>query len=121
VISNTCGASFAGRWTAAATSWSSPSPISEVQPIVPALTQVTQSVLAAASGTYRYPWQNLFDLRFSKIIRSGGVKIEPTADLFNVFNSSAVTSQVNTIGPSLLRPSGITFARMLRLGVHGTF
>jgi hypothetical protein len=38
-----------------------------------------------------------------------------------VFNSSAVTSQVNTIGPSLLRPSGITFARMLRLGVHGTF
>jgi hypothetical protein len=87
------------------------------QAIVPGLTQVTQSVTVVPPGTYRYPWQNLLDLRFSKIIRIGErVQLEPTADLFNVFNCSAVTSAVTTVGPSLLRPSNIDFGRMVRLG-----
>ncbi len=87
------------------------------QAIVPGLTQVTQAVLVAPPGAYRYPWQNLLDLRFSKIFHIGErVQIEPIADLFNVFNCSAVTSAVTTIGPSLLRPSGIDFGRLLRLG-----
>lgn len=38
-------------------------------------------------------------------------------DLFNVFNSSAVT----TIGPSLLKPSQIDMGRLLRLGGRVTF
>ncbi len=87
------------------------------QAIVPGLTQVTQAVLAAPPGAYRYPWQNLLDLRVSKIFRiRDRVQIEPIADIFNVFNCSAVTSAVTTVGPSLLRPSNIDFGRMLRLG-----
>jgi hypothetical protein len=89
--------------------------------IVPGLTQVTQTVQAAANGDYRYPWQNLVDLRFVKIIRAGSVRIEPTADLFNVFNSSAVVAANTTIGPALGKPSAIVMGRLLRLGAHITF
>jgi hypothetical protein len=88
---------------------------------VPTLTQVTQAVRVAAPGDYRLPQQNLFDLRLSKTIRSGTVQFEPTADLFNVFNSNAVTSRVTTLGTSLLRPSNINNARVLRLGLHVKF
>jgi hypothetical protein len=89
--------------------------------IVPGLTQVTQAVRVAASGDFRLPPQNLFDLRVAKTIRSGNLEIEPTADLFNVFNSNAVTSRVTTLGSSLLRPSNINNARVLRLGLHVKF
>ncbi|WP_162538467.1 TonB-dependent receptor [Granulicella sp. WH15] len=90
--------------------------------IVPGLTQVTQNVFVAAPGSYRYPFQNLVDLRVSKSwsIRER-VQFEPVADLFNVFNTSAVTAAVTTIGPSLLKPSGIDFGRMARLGGKVTF
>jgi len=89
--------------------------------IVPNLTQVTQAVLVAAPGDNRLPQQNLLDLRFAKTIKSARVEIEPSADLFNVFNSNAVTSRVTTLGASLLRPSGIDNARVLRLGVRVKF
>ena len=90
--------------------------------IVPGLTQVTQAVLVAPPGAYRYPWQNLLDLRLSRSFSfKERVQFEPVADLFNTFNSSAVTAAVTTIGPSLLKPSNIDFGRMLRLGGKVTF
>jgi hypothetical protein len=92
------------------------------QTIVPGLTQVTQNVLVAALGDYRYPWQNLLDLRFSRRFRfKERFTVEPMADLYNVFNSNAVTSAVTTIGPSLLKPSNIDMGRLLRLGGRFTF
>jgi hypothetical protein len=92
------------------------------QSIVPGLTQVTQSILAAAPGTFRYPWQNLLDLRFSRVFKiRERVGIEPMVDLFNTFNSSAITSEVTTIGPALGRPSNIDMGRLLRLGGRITF
>ena len=91
------------------------------QNIVPKLTQVTQAVLVAPLGAYRYPWQNLLDMRLAKTFHVRNVQIQPLADLFNVFNSSAVTSAVTTIGPSLLTPSNIDFGRLLRLGGQVTF
>jgi len=89
--------------------------------VVPGLTQVTQTVKAAANGEYRYPWVNLVDLRLTKSFRVGTVRIEPTADLFNVFNNNAVTNAVTTIGSSLGRPSAIVMGRLLRIGGHLTF
>jgi len=89
--------------------------------IVPGLTQVTQNVQVAARGDYRYPWVNLVDLRVTKSFRSGGVRIEPTLDLFNVFNNNAVTAAVTTIGPSLGRPSAIVMGRLVRIGGRITF
>ena len=89
--------------------------------IVPGLTQVTQNVQVAERGEFRYPWQNLVDLRFTKIFRSNGLRFEPTVDLYNIFNNNAVTNAVTTIGSSLGRPSAIVMGRLLRVGGHFTF
>jgi hypothetical protein len=89
--------------------------------LVPGLTQVTQNVQVAERGQFRYPWVNLVDLRATKIFKVGRTRIEPTLDLFNVFNNNAVTSAVTTIGTSLGRPSAVVMGRLLRLGGHLTF
>ncbi len=89
--------------------------------IVPGLTQVTQNVKAAPAGEFRYPWQNLVDLRVTKSFRTGATRFEPTVDLFNVFNNNAVTSANTTIGSSLGRPSAIVMGRLLRVGGRITF
>ena len=90
--------------------------------IVPGLTQVNQQVQVAPRGEFRYPWQNLIDLRLTKIFRlPNGVRLEPTVDVYNVFNNNAVTNAVVTVGPSLGRPSAIVMGRLLRIGGHVTF
>jgi hypothetical protein len=89
--------------------------------IVPGLTQVTQNVDAVPRGEYRYPWQNLVDLRFARSFRAGGSTIEPTVDIFNVFNDNAVTSANQTIGSSLGKPSAIVMGRLVRLGGRISF
>lgn len=89
--------------------------------IVPGLTQVTQNVQVAERGDYRYPWINLLDLRVAKTFRVGAVRVEPMADLFNVFNNNAITNAVQTVGVSLGRPSAIVMGRLLRLGGRISF
>ena len=89
--------------------------------VVPGLTQVTQNVQVVPRGEFRYPWQNLVDLRFTKVFRTNRLRLEPTVDLYNIFNDNAVTSAVATIGPSLGRPSAIVMGRLLRVGGQITF
>jgi len=89
--------------------------------VVPGLTQVTQNVQVAERGEYRYAWVNLLDLRVAKSFQTGRTRIEPTLDLFNVFNNNAVTNAVQTLGPSLGRPSSIVMGRLLRLGGRISF
>jgi hypothetical protein len=84
--------------------------------IVPGLTQVTQSINAVPRGEFRYPWQNLLDLRLSRNMQVGNLRFEPIVDLFNVFNNNAVTNANTTIGSSLGRPSAIIMGRLLRVG-----
>ncbi|MCC7127131.1 MAG: TonB-dependent receptor [Acidobacteria bacterium] len=83
---------------------------------VPGLTQVTQTVKVAPRGEFRYPWVNLVDLRLTRSFRLGTASVEPTLDLYNVFNNNAVTSANTTVGASLGRPSAIVMGRLLRLG-----
>jgi hypothetical protein len=89
--------------------------------IVPGLAQVSQSVNLVPRGDYRLQNNNLVDLRVSKILRFRGVRLEGIADLYNLLNSNATTGEVQTVGPSLGRPSEILEGRILRLGVQMTF
>ena len=89
--------------------------------IVPGLTQVTQNVQVAERGEYRYPWVNLVDLRLTRQFQYRGLRLEPTVDLYNIFNNNAVTNAVTTIGSSLGRPSAIVMGRLLRVGGRITF
>jgi hypothetical protein len=92
------------------------------QAVVPGLTQVTQSIRVVPDGHFRYEWQNLFDFRFSREFRfRERFQFEPIIDLFNVFNTNAITSQVTTIGSSLGTPSAIIPGRLLRLGAKFNF
>jgi hypothetical protein len=99
--------------------------LSLTKAIDPGLTQ-TQSVLVASPGTYRYPWQNLMDLRISRSFSlfKERVQFEPVADLFNVLNSSAITSQsttINATNSNKLTPSAIDNGMLARLGGKITF
>jgi len=79
-------------------------------------------------GSFFYPTVKIFDLRGAKSVRLGENwgKVEGIADLFNVFNSSAILSVNNQTGRDALGP---TFGRVLqtlnpriaRLGVRWTF
>jgi hypothetical protein len=84
--------------------------------VVPGLTQVNQNVQVAPRGEFRYPWQNLVDIRFVKVLKSGSVRFEPTVDVFNLFNDNAVTNAVTVVGSSLGRPSAILMGRLVRVG-----
>jgi hypothetical protein len=98
---------------------------------VPNLGQTTQSVKVAASGAYRYPWVNLVDLRFVRVFQTEKLRIEPTLDLYNIFNNNSITSRVTTIAAPVPpattapadtgRPSAIVMGRVLRVGWHMTF
>ena len=88
---------------------------------VPGLTQVTQNVQLVPRGEYRYPWVNIVDLRVTRVFRSGNTRVEPIVDLYNIFNSNAVTNAVETVGTSLGRPSAIVMGRLLRLGARVNF
>ena len=67
-------------------------------------------------GDFRYPWQNLVDLRFVKVVKAGNLRIEPTLDVFNLFNDDAITNAVANVGGSLGRPSAIVMGRLVRIG-----
>jgi outer membrane receptor for Fe3+-dicitrate len=88
---------------------------------VPGLTQVTQNVQLVPRGEYRFPWVNIVDLRVTRVFRSGNTRVEPIVDLYNIFNNNAVTNAVQTVGPSLGRPSAIVMGRLLRLGARVNF
>jgi hypothetical protein len=85
----------------------------------------SQSVIVAAPGTYRYQWQSLIDIRVSRSFRyKDRISFEPVADLFNVFNSSAITSQtttVNSTNTAVHTPSAINPGRLARFGGKITF
>jgi Carboxypeptidase regulatory-like domain len=88
---------------------------------VPNLTQVNQSVQLVSRGTYRLQRANLLDLRVAKVLRFGSTRLELTADVYNVLNANATTGEVQSVGPSLGRPSAIVDGRLLRMGAQFKF
>jgi hypothetical protein len=88
---------------------------------VPNLTQVTQSVQLVSRGTYRLQRANLLDLRLAKVLRFGSTRLEVIGDIYNVLNANATTGEVQSVGPSLGRPSSIVDGRLLRLGAQFKF
>ena len=68
---------------------------------VPNLTQVTQAVLLAPAGDFRYPSLSVLDLRVSKRFKLGALSFEPTVDAYNLLNENAAINQVQIVGPAL--------------------
>ena len=62
---------------------------------------------------------NLVDMRFAKIIRFGGRRVDVGIDLYNLFNSNVTTAYQQTYeqrnsGETWLRPTGIAAPRLAR-------
>ena len=62
-----------------------------------------------------------FDIRLSKSVRAGRLKIQPRIDVYNVFNSNTITSVNTTLGAAFLRPLAILDGRFAKVGVQVDF
>jgi hypothetical protein len=61
---------------------------------------------------------NQFDLRFSRPIRVGTVRVNPRFDIYNATNSAAVIGSIGGYGLAWLRPTDILTARLVKFGVQ---
>jgi len=69
---------------------------------------------------------NLVDMRFAKVLRFGGRRIDAGVDLYNLFNSNVTTAYQQTYeqvtsGAAWLRPTAIAAPRLARLHVTLNF
>jgi hypothetical protein len=60
----------------------------------------------------------LVDVRLSKFVRVGKVRLQGQLDVFNIFNNNTVRELITSYGDSWQRPLGILGARMLKLGFN---
>jgi len=81
-----------------------------------AVTGGTQTTQLIAPGTLYQDRFTQVDLRFGKSFKVGGTRIQASADVYNLFNSSAILSQNNTYGTSWRTPTQILQGRLFKLG-----
>jgi hypothetical protein len=63
----------------------------------------------------------LLDLRLSKAIRIGHLRVLPRVDLYNLLNATSVFRNNGRYGPSYLRPIEIFGARLAKIGAQIDF
>jgi outer membrane receptor protein involved in Fe transport len=85
------------------------------------LTQVTQRLVVDPRGTVRLPDVKMIDINLRKRFTFGDVRIEPRLDIFNLFNSSAVTLHVEQLGPSYHNSTELLGGRLIKLGFNFNF
>ncbi len=61
---------------------------------------------------------NQLDIRFTKIFRFGGMRVQGNADVYNLLNASAVTLLNTRFGPTWLQPQQFMGARLFKFGVQ---
>lgn len=81
----------------------------------------TENIQLIEPGTMYNKRQRQLDVRFSKRLRIGRIRLTGNLDVANIFNGSAVTSQNNTYGPNWQVPSAIQFGRFAKLGAQVDF
>ncbi|HEY1909365.1 MAG TPA: TonB-dependent receptor [Vicinamibacterales bacterium] len=87
-----------------------------------ALTRSTQSVFLSDRGDERFPTVTSLDLRISRAFHfSGGRRIEPEIDFFNLTNAAPITTLNTAVSPTYLYPSVILSPRIIRVGFAVNF
>ena len=79
------------------------------------------SVSLIAPGTLFGARVTQLDARVGKQFKVDRYRIQVSADVFNLMNSSAVISQNNTVGTSWQNPTGILQGRLLKIGTQISF
>jgi hypothetical protein len=89
---------------------------------LPTLTRSTQAVFLSDRGSERLPQVTLTDIRVSRPFNVGhGRRIVPQFDIFNLSNSSTVTSLNSAVGGTYLVPTGIVSPRIAKIGISVDF
>ena len=73
-------------------------------------------------GDERLPAVNTLNVRFGYLMKNfERYTVQPSVDLYNVFNKNTVTGVTSTIGPNFDRPLTIVSQRFVRFGVRIDF
>jgi hypothetical protein len=88
--------------------------------------QTTTVNLLAPSQLYPLERRTEVDMRFAKILRFGGSRLDVGIDVYNLFNSNATTTYLQTFlytnsGATWLDPTAILGPRLARLNATLTF
>ena len=64
---------------------------------------------------------NVLDVRLSRTLRLGRLRMQPIVEVFNLLNSATPIGNVTRFGPSWLRPTEVLTARFLKIGTQVDF
>ena len=64
---------------------------------------------------------NQIDLRFTKIFNAGTGRLDLNFDLYNAFNSDAITLQLNNYGPAWQLPLTVIQPRFVKFSARWDF
>jgi hypothetical protein len=81
----------------------------------------TATIELIPNGTQYADRMHQVDFRLAKSISLGRTRLEPTIDLYNLFNSSAILGINTRYGPSWLTPTQILPGRLLKFGAQLIF
>jgi hypothetical protein len=59
---------------------------------------------------------NQVDLRITKIVKVGRMRLQGMFDVYNALNASPITQEVYTYGPNWLKPAAILGGRLMKFG-----
>jgi hypothetical protein len=86
-----------------------------------AVCSATATVPLMPSYTAFEDRRNQVDVRLSKVVRLGRIRLQGNLDVFNLFNDAAITVRNNAYGSAWGRPQSIVEPRLLQLGGQVTF
>ena len=89
--------------------------------IIPNLTVTSLTVPLLKPGTKYLDRWNQIDVRLGKRFALGHTKVQAGFDVFNLLNSHAILSTVETFGTTLDRPTAILQGRLLAIGAQLNF
>lgn len=72
-------------------------------------------------GTLFSDRMNRIDVRLGRTWQTGRMQLQPSLDIFNLFNVTPVSALNNNYGPNWRRPTNILAGRMARIGVQVKF
>ena len=81
----------------------------------------TATVNLIAPNTQREPRQSQVDVRLSKALQFGRVRVRPRLDVYNLLNASDVQALISRYGPTWLNATSVLAARFVKLGAQVDF
>jgi len=85
------------------------------------LTQNNQTLDVAPFGAVRTADVKMMDLRITRRVTTGTLRIQPKMEIFNLFNAGVITQRVTQLGPSYGNALAFLGARLIKFGATVEF